>query len=99
MDGEEALLGFEQLKNMVKTYHKLYFINSTYKIVPYTDASDYAHGTYSCQIKPAIDTYQIPLRTIQWRANKIVHYGEGSLRDILGAQEARRLTRRDRVHN
>ena len=53
---EDALQGFEQLKHMVNTCPKLYFINSTYKIVLYTDASDYAHGAYLCQIKPATET-------------------------------------------
>jgi len=41
---------------MVNTCLKLYFINYTYKIVLYTDASDYAHGAYLCQIKPASET-------------------------------------------
>ena len=39
-----ALQGFE-LKQMVNTYPKLYFINNTYKIVLYTDALDYAIGS------------------------------------------------------
>ena len=41
---------FEKLKVMVNVCPKLYFINNTYSIVLYTDASDYAHGAYLCQI-------------------------------------------------
>ena len=78
---EDALQGFEQLKHMVNTCSKLYFINSTYKIVLYTDALDYAHGAYLCQIEPATETsleMEDPVlkRNIQRRANKMVHYRE-----------------------
>ena len=48
----EVLQGFEQLKAMVNTCPKLYFINNAYKVLIYTDASDYAHGAYLCQINP-----------------------------------------------
>jgi len=41
---EDALQGFEQLKHMVNTCPKLYFINRTYKILLYRDASDYTLG-------------------------------------------------------
>ena len=41
---------------MVNACPKLYFINSSYKIILYTDASDYAHGAYLCQIRPATET-------------------------------------------
>ena len=37
---------------MVNACPKLYFINNAYKVVLYTDASDYAHGAYLCQIAP-----------------------------------------------
>jgi len=96
---EDTLQGFEKLKHMVNTCPVLYFINNTYKIVLYTDASGYAHGAYLCQIKPATETSagadQVPKWNIQRRANKMVHYRKGSVRDILGAKEAGRLTRRD----
>ena len=48
----EGLQGFEKLKAMVNACPKLYFINNAYKVVLYTDASDYAHGAYLCQIAP-----------------------------------------------
>ena len=41
---EDAPQGFEQLKHMVNTCPKLYFMNNMHKIVLYSDASDYAHG-------------------------------------------------------
>ena len=53
---EDALHGYEKLKAMVNACPKLYFINSTYKIILYTDASDYAHGAYLCQIRPSTET-------------------------------------------
>ena len=37
---------------MVNACPKLYFINNAYKVVLYTDASDYVHGAYMCQIAP-----------------------------------------------
>ena len=46
----EGLHGFEKLKAMVNSCPKLYFINNAYKVVLYTDASDYAHGAYLCQL-------------------------------------------------
>ena len=53
---DDALHGFEKLKTMVNACPKLYFINSLYKIILYTDASDYAHGAHLCQIRPATET-------------------------------------------
>ena len=44
----EVLQGFEQLKAMVNTCPKLYFINNAYKVVLYTDASDYAQLDHTC---------------------------------------------------
>ena len=38
---------------MVNACPKLYFINSKYKILLYTD---YAHGANLCQIRPATET-------------------------------------------
>jgi len=46
----EGLQGFEELKAMVNACTELNFINNVYKVVLYTDASDYAHGAYLCQI-------------------------------------------------
>ena len=37
---DDALHGFEKLKTMANACPKLYFINSTYKILLYTNASD-----------------------------------------------------------
>jgi hypothetical protein len=45
-----GLQGFEKLKAMVNACPKLYFINNAYKVVLYTDASDYAHGAYLRQV-------------------------------------------------
>ena len=39
---------------MVNTCRQLYFINNTFKIELYSDASDFAHG--ADQIKPATET-------------------------------------------
>ena len=46
----EGLHGFDKLKAMVNSCPKLYFINNAYKVVLFTDASDYAHGAYLCQL-------------------------------------------------
>ena len=45
----EGLQGFEKLKAMVNACPKLYFINNAYKVVLYTDASDYAQE-HTCVI-------------------------------------------------
>jgi len=47
---------------MVNACLTLYFINSSYKILLYADASDYAHGAYLCQISPATETSEEPVR-------------------------------------
>jgi len=52
---DDALHVFE-LKDMVNACVKLYFINRTYKILLYTDASDYALGAYLRQIRPWTET-------------------------------------------
>ena len=62
------LHGFEKLTTMVNACLKLYFINSTYKIILYTDASDYAHGTYLCQIRPATKTSEEIEEPIRFRS-------------------------------
>ena len=62
---KEGLQGFEQLKAMVNTSPKLYFINNAYMVVLYTDALDYAHGAYLCQIAPTgegEETREEPIR-------------------------------------
>ena len=53
---DDAIHGFEQLNDMMNAFPNLYFVNSTFKILLYTDASDYAHGAYLCQIRPATET-------------------------------------------
>jgi len=49
-----------------KVHGKLvYFINNAYKVVFYTNASDYAHGAYLCQLVPTCDkdeTREEPIR-------------------------------------
>ena len=87
---DDALHGFEKLKTMMNACPKLYFINRTYKILLYTDASDYARGAFLYQIRPATETskdrgsHQVPQWVIQRRSNEIVHNREGSLRHLLG---------------
>ena len=39
---------FKTLKELVNACPKLYFIKKEYKIILYTNASDYAHGSYLC---------------------------------------------------
>jgi len=41
---------FKTLKELVNACTKLYFIKKEYKIILYTDALDYAHGAYQCQV-------------------------------------------------
>ena len=41
------------LKSLVDQCPKLYFINPELTIILYTDASDYAHGAYLCQVQMA----------------------------------------------
>jgi len=90
---------------MVNTWSKLYFINNMYKILLYTNASDYAHGAYLFQIKPSTETsaeIEEPIRFLSGTfsgENKMVHCRGGSFRDILGAKEAGPLTRQDSVYN
>ena len=48
----EGHLAFERLKALVNACPKLYFIDYTLRIILYTDASDYAHGAYLCQLRP-----------------------------------------------
>ena len=74
--------GFETLKTMVNACPKLYFINSTYKIILYTDASDYAHGVYLCQIRLATETSEEKEAfAICWSLKK--------LDDLLGGERSR----------
>jgi hypothetical protein len=47
----EGHLAFEGLKALVNVCPKLYFIDYTLRIILYTDASDYAHGAYLCQLR------------------------------------------------
>ena len=45
-------MAFERLKALVNVCPKLYFIDYTLRIILYSDASDYAHGAYLCQMRP-----------------------------------------------
>ena len=55
LDGHIA---FEKLKALVNNCPKLYFIDYNLPVIPYNDASDYAHGAYLryfCQIRTLPD--------------------------------------------
>ena len=61
----EGLQGFEKFNAIVNACPKLYFINNACKVVLYTDAPDYAHGAYLCQIAPTgegEETREEPIR-------------------------------------
>jgi len=56
---------FKTLKELVNECPKLYFIKKEYKIILYTDATDYAHGAYLSQVIPATKgwaEYEEPIR-------------------------------------
>ena len=48
----EDHLVFERLKASVNVCLKLYSIDYSSRIILCTDASDFAHGTYVCQLRP-----------------------------------------------
>ena len=48
-------IAFKTLNDLVNEFPKLYFIKKEYKIILHTDASDYAHGAYLCQVIPAAE--------------------------------------------
>jgi transposase InsO family protein len=52
---EQGTDAFYKLKDLVNKCPKLYFIDYNLKIILYTDASDYAHGAYLCQLRPSQD--------------------------------------------
>jgi hypothetical protein len=51
----EGQTAFDKLKRLVNHCPKLYFIDTSLKVILYTDASDYAHGAYLCQVRPGPD--------------------------------------------
>ena len=61
---EEGRRAFSTLKSLVNKCPKLYFIDTKLPIILYTDASDYAHGAYLCQVKQQEDgtTVELPIR-------------------------------------
>ena len=75
---------------MVNACPKLYFIDSTYKITLYTDASDYAHGAHLCQVRPATETSEETEEPIRFLTgsfsgtDEMVHNREGGRLHILG---------------
>ena len=91
---------FKTLKDLVNECPKLFFIKKEYKILLYTDASDYAHGVYLCQVIPAaegIAEYEEPIRFLsgsfhgaQTRWSTIekeafeIYWALGKLDDLLG---------------
>ena len=52
---EQANGDFITLKSLVNQCPKLYFLDPELSIVLYTDASDYAHGAYLCQVQIQTD--------------------------------------------
>ena len=61
---EEGRRAVSTLKSLVNKCPKLYFIDTKLPIILYTDASDYAHGAYLCQVKKQEDgtTVELPIR-------------------------------------
>ena len=60
----EGYVAFEKLKALVNSCPKLIFIDYQLPIILYTDASDYAHGAYLCQLRGLTDgtTVEEPIR-------------------------------------
>ena len=97
---DDGLQGFEKLKAMVNACPKLYFINNAYKVVLYTEATDYAYGAYLCQITPTgegEETREEPRRflsgsfsgaQVRWSTIKMkaysIYWALGKLDDLLG---------------
>ena len=52
---EQANGDFITLKLLVNQCPKLYFLDLELPIILYTDASDYAHGAYLCQVQTQTD--------------------------------------------
>jgi hypothetical protein len=61
---QDGHIAFEKLKALVNNCPKLYFIDYSLPVILYTDASDYAHGAYLCQIRALPDGTNIeePIR-------------------------------------
>ena len=59
-------IAFEKLKALVHNCPKLYFIDYNLPVILYTDALDYAHGAYLCQIRALPDGTSIeePIRFV-----------------------------------
>ena len=51
----EGYVAIEKLKALVNSRPKLYFIDYQLPIILYTDASDYAHVAYLCQLRRLTD--------------------------------------------
>jgi len=102
---------FTTLKELVNEFPKMYFIKKEYKIILYTDASDYAHGAYLCQVIPAAEgraEYEEPIRFLsgsfhgaQTRWSTIekeayaIYWALGKLDDLLGGILFTRFIRTD----
>jgi hypothetical protein len=105
---------FTTLKELVNEFPKIYFIKKEYKIILYTDASDYAHGAYLCQVIPAVEgraEYEESIRFLsgsfhgaqtRWSTIKkeayAIYWALGKLDDLLGGIVFTRFIRTDH-HN
>ena len=74
---EEGRRAFSTLKSLVNKCPKLYIIDTKLPIILYTDASDYAHGAYLCQLQKQEDgtTVEFPLGFLSgtfWWSNGLV---------------------------
>jgi hypothetical protein len=58
---EEGRRAFSTLKSLVNKCPKLYFIDTKLPIILYTDASDYTHGAYLCQVQKHEDSTTVEL--------------------------------------
>jgi hypothetical protein len=74
---------------------KLYFIDYTLRIILYTDASDYAHVAYLCQLRPLPNegVVEEPIRFlggyISWRPDTLVNHQKRCIRHLLGTSSSR----------
>ena len=95
---EAGSSAFQRLKDLVNNCPKLYFPDYALPIVLYTDASDYAHGAYLCQLR-TVDGVEIeePIRflggtfhgpQVRWSTIEkeayAIHFALRKLDDLIG---------------
>ena len=85
----EGCVAFENLKALMNSGPKLYFIDYQLPIILFTDVSNYARGAYLCQLRSLIDgtTVEEPIRFlggIFQDPKSVVYNRKRSLRNLLG---------------